>query len=200
MQDLHDQGAIPLLVGKLSPYTHIYYCSERLNVWTLLSLGLLNYLLQLSGVEILTSQEGVAKKEDGVGRLGSGDCHPEYGLLLDLQSDILLIISCLCETDIHRKVSWVCTIYSCTVSFHFQELFGGYDGVKFLISYLQRADRSSLTSGLGYHRLLLAATDCVWCTVVGNPVVEDIFLEEGGVFCLLDLLQVSKYRMCDLQS
>lgn len=66
--------------------------------------------------------------------------------------------------------------------------------MKFLISYLQRADRSSLTSGLGYHRLLLAATDCVWCTVVGNPVVEDIFLEEGGVFCLLDLLQVSNHK------
>ena len=47
-----------------------------------------------------------------------------------------------------------------------------------------------MATGLGHHRLLLAVTDCVWCTVVGNPVVEDIFLEEGGVFCLLDLLQV----------
>lgn len=72
-----------------------------------------------------------------------------------------------------------------------QELFGGYDGVKLLTGYLRSADRSQLASGLGHHRLLLSATDCVWCTVVGNPVVEDIFLELGGIFCLLDLLQVN---------
>ena len=66
--------------------------------------------------------------------------------------------------------------------------------MKLLISYLQQADASLLTSGLGHRRLLLVVTDCVWCTVVGNPVVEDIFLEEGGVFCLLDLLQVNHMR------
>ena len=59
-----------------------------------------------------------------------------------------------------------------------------------LTGYLQEADRSQLATGLGHHRLLLSATDCVWCTVVGDAVVEDIFLEEGGIFCLLDLLQV----------
>ena len=61
-----------------------------------------------------------------------------------------------------------------------------------LIRYLQRADLSSLSGG-GHHRLLLVATDCVWCTVVGNPMVEDIFLEQGGAFSLLDLLQVSEW-------
>ena len=30
---------------------------------------------------------------------------PESGLLLELQSDTLITISCLCETDIHRKVN-----------------------------------------------------------------------------------------------
>lgn len=73
-------------------------------MWTALPLGLLKYLLQLSGVGISTSQEGVVK-ENGERRVESGDCDPESGLLLDLQSDILLIISCLCEADIHRKVS-----------------------------------------------------------------------------------------------
>ena len=63
--------------------------------------------------------------------------------------------------------------------------------MKLLTGYLRSADRSQLASGLGHHRLLLSATDCVWCTVVGNPVVEDIFLELGGIFCLLDLLQVN---------
>ncbi|CAI8001807.1 Cilia- and flagella-associated protein 69 [Geodia barretti] len=131
LQDLHDQGAIPLLIG------------------------------------ILKSLSGT------VGEGGSQRTGPDSGLLLELQSDILVTISCLCETDIHRK-----------------ELFGGYDGVKLLTGYLRGADQSGVASGLGRHRLLLAATDCVWCTVVGSPVVEDIFLEEGGIFCLLDLLQV----------
>ena len=31
---------------------------------------------------------------------------------------------------------------------------------------------------------------CVWCTVVGSPVVEHIFLEQGGVFALLHLFKV----------
>ena len=71
-----------------------------------------------------------------------------------------------------------------------QELFGGYDGVKLLIDYLKR-DIDKFGSGLGHHRLLLAAVDCVWCTVVGNAVVEDMFLEQEGVLILLDVLNVS---------
>jgi len=64
--------------------------------------------------------------------------------------------------------------------------------VKLLVSYLKR-DTGKFSSGLGHHRLLLAATDCVWCTVVGNSVVEDIFLENEGVFVLLDLLEVRTF-------
>lgn len=71
-----------------------------------------------------------------------------------------------------------------------QELFGGYDGVKLLIDYLKR-DIDKFASGLGHHRLLLAAVDCVWCTVVGNAVVEDMFLEQEGMLVLLDILNVS---------
>ena len=33
---------------------------------------------------------------------------------------------------------------------------------------------------------------CVWCTVVGSPVVEDIFL----VFALLDLFKVVRVCVC----
>ena len=58
-----------------------------------------------------------------------------------------------------------------------------------LVQYLKR-DIGEFISGLGHHRLLLAATDCVWCTVVGSSSVEDIFLENGGAFALLDLLKV----------
>ena len=130
--------------------------------------------------------------------VGDALLRPETGLLLELQSDILITISCLCEADLLRKVSVssffppplilsVCVSLLLLIS---QELFSGLDGVKLLTGYLQSANRSLLDSGLGYHRLMLSVTDCVWCTVVGNPLVEDIFLEEGGVFCLLDLLQV----------
>lgn len=58
-----------------------------------------------------------------------------------------------------------------------------------LVSYL-KDDTSKFESGLGHGRLLLAATDCVWCSVIGNPLVEDIFLENEGAFVLLDLLKV----------
>ena len=70
-----------------------------------------------------------------------------------------------------------------------QELFGGYGGVGLVMNYL-RGDVGRLGSGLGHSRLLLAAVDCVWCAVVGNPVVEDIFLESEGAVTLLDLLRV----------
>ena len=73
-----------------------------------------------------------------------------------------------------------------------KELFGGYDGVKLLVQYIKR-DMGKFSSGLGHHRVLLSATDCVWCTVVGSSVVEDIFLENEGVFVLLDMLKVSCY-------
>lgn len=62
--------------------------------------------------------------------------------------------------------------------------------MKLLIDYLKR-DVDKFGSGLGHHRLLLAAVDCVWCTVVGNAVVEDMFLEQEGVLVLLDVLSVS---------
>ncbi|XP_052683421.1 cilia- and flagella-associated protein 69-like [Crassostrea angulata] len=90
---------------------------------------------------------------------------------IEMQSDMLLILSCLCEGDMHRK-----------------ELFGT-EGVDVVIHYL-RTNSSFLNSGLGHHRLLLSAVDCVWCAVVGCYITEDYFLEKEGVFLLIDLLEV----------
>lgn len=44
--------------------------------------------------------------------------------------------------------------------FKFQELFGA-QGVNMVVQYLQ-TDPQLLTSGLGHHKLLLAAVDTVW--------------------------------------
>jgi hypothetical protein len=44
--------------------------------------------------------------------------------------------------------------------------------------------------GLGYHRLLVAAIDCVWCCVVGSVINEDEFIQKQGIFALLDLIEV----------
>ena len=64
--------------------------------------------------------------------------------------------------------------------------------MKLLVDYLKR-DVDTFGSGLGHHKLLLAAVDCVWCTVVGNAIVEDMFLENEGVLVLLDILNVSTW-------
>lgn len=116
-------------------------------------------------------------------------------VLLEMQADTLLIISCVCEMDMHRKVrpDMLQNPHGhLTPHCHSppQELFGGYDGVSLLVGYLKR-DISKFVSGLGHNRLLLAAVDCVWCAVVGNPVVEDIFLESEGALVLMDVLKVA---------
>lgn len=78
---------------------------------------------------------------------------------------------------------------SLSLSLLYQELFGGYDGVPILVKYLKNGPSLSINDD-SYQRLFLSAVDCVWCSIVGHSSVEDIFLEEGGVFALLDLLNV----------
>lgn len=56
-------------------------------------------------------------------------------------------------------------------------------------------DAQSVAGGLGYHRLLVAAIDCVWCSVVGSVINEDEFIQKQGIFALLDLIEVK--RMID---
>ncbi|KAK3587960.1 hypothetical protein CHS0354_014478 [Potamilus streckersoni] len=89
---------------------------------------------------------------------------------IEMQADMLLILSGLCDGDMHRK-----------------ELFGA-SGVDVTVNYL-KTNPKFLTSGLGHHRLLLAAVDCVWCAIVGCYITEDYLLEKEGVFLLIDLLQ-----------
>lgn len=76
-QDLHEQGAIPLLLGELPL---MILSLESYNMC--LHAGVLKFLLEQSSTEVVNSR-----------------------ILLEMQADILLIISCICELDIHRKVS-----------------------------------------------------------------------------------------------
>ncbi|KAG2465018.1 GTPBA protein, partial [Polypterus senegalus] len=92
---------------------------------------------------------------------------------LELKADMLLILSTLCENDLHRK-----------------ELFGG-DGVE-ILKKLMRIDPSTFYSGLGHNKLILATLDCIWSCIVGCYTIEDIFLEKEGIFLLLDLLEVGE--------
>uniref|UniRef100_A0A4W3JM40 Cilia and flagella associated protein 69 n=1 Tax=Callorhinchus milii TaxID=7868 RepID=A0A4W3JM40_CALMI len=94
----------------------------------------------------------------------------ENKTLISMQTDILIILSAICENDIHRK-----------------ELFGA-DGVEVLIMLL-KMDPVKFYSGLGHNRLVLASVDCVWCCIIGCYTTEDIFLEKEGIFFLLDLLE-----------
>ncbi|XP_072304212.1 cilia- and flagella-associated protein 69-like [Eucyclogobius newberryi] len=91
---------------------------------------------------------------------------------LEIKSDIQLILSSLCDTDMNRK-----------------ELFGS-EGVEMVIHFLKKGgDR--FYSGLGHNKLLLSTVDCVWSCIVGCYTTEDFFLAQEGVFRLLDLLRSS---------
>ncbi|NXN92997.1 CFA69 protein, partial [Rhinopomastus cyanomelas] len=95
----------------------------------------------------------------------------EDAIVLEIQADILFILSVLCENDLHRK-----------------DLFS-YEGVDLLIPFMQM-DPKKLLSGLGHNRVLLSALDCLWSCVIGCYVTEDYFLEKQGISLLLDLLAV----------
>lgn len=98
---------------------------------------------------------------------------------VEMQSDMMMILSCLCDGDMHRK-----------------ELFSE-GGVNVCVHYL-KTNPKLLNSGLGHHRLLLTAVDCVWCAVVGCYSTEDYLLEKEGVFLLIDLLQACPKGMHNL--
>ncbi|XP_072179845.1 cilia- and flagella-associated protein 69-like [Diadema setosum] len=91
---------------------------------------------------------------------------------VEMQCDMLFILSVLCEGNMHRK-----------------ELYGE-KGVEVVRRYL-KTDAKKLNRGLGYHRLMLATVDNIWCCVVGAYINEDQFLEGQGVFLLLNLLESS---------
>lgn len=139
---------------------------------------------------------------------------------LEIKSDMQLILSTLCDVDMHRKVRW---IQMCQMFYHIccrccdvvlQELFGS-EGVEMAVHFLKKGS-DMFYSGLGHNKLLLSTVDCVWsvkthddddtngwrkllytcgCSVrsciVGCYTTEDFFLAKQGVFLLLDLLTVS---------
>ncbi|CAF1323044.1 unnamed protein product [Adineta steineri] len=89
---------------------------------------------------------------------------------LDIICDGLFILSCVAESDVHRK-----------------EIFGS-EGIEILIQILLM-ESSHVCGGLGYYRLLVAAIDCTWCCVVGSVINEDEFIQKQGLFALLDLIE-----------
>nr|XP_040045508.1 cilia- and flagella-associated protein 69-like isoform X2 [Gasterosteus aculeatus aculeatus] len=96
----------------------------------------------------------------------------EDAVTLEIKSDIQLILSALCENDMHRK-----------------ELFGS-DGVEMAIHFLEKGC-DKFYSGLGHNRLLLSTVDCVRSCIVGCYTTEDYFLAKKGACLLLDLLSSS---------
>ncbi|XP_008110703.1 cilia- and flagella-associated protein 69 isoform X2 [Anolis carolinensis] len=105
--------------------------------------------------------------------------YEEDAIVLEIQTYVFLILSNLCENDTHRK-----------------ELFG-WDGIDILIPFL-KMDAKKLYSGLGHNRLLVSALDCLWCCVLGCIILEDYFLENEGIFTLLDLLMLHQKSVCNL--
>ncbi|XP_078123508.1 cilia- and flagella-associated protein 69 isoform X1 [Sander vitreus] len=91
---------------------------------------------------------------------------------LEIKSDIQLILSALCESDMHRK-----------------ELFGS-EGVEMAVHFLKKGS-NNFYSGLGHNKLILSTVDCVWSCIVGCYTTEDYFLAKEGVSLLLDLLSSS---------
>ncbi|XP_030267530.1 cilia- and flagella-associated protein 69 isoform X1 [Sparus aurata] len=93
-------------------------------------------------------------------------------ITLEIKLDIQLILSLLCESDMHRK-----------------ELFGS-EGVEMVLHFLRKgSDR--FYSGLGHNKLILSTVDCVWSCIVGCYTTEDYFLAKEGVSLLLELLSSS---------
>nr|XP_031310715.1 cilia- and flagella-associated protein 69 isoform X2 [Camelus dromedarius] len=103
----------------------------------------------------------------------------EEAILLEIQSDILLILSGLCEHHIPRK-----------------EIFGT-EGVN-IILHVMKTDPKKLQSGLGYNVLLFSTLDSIWCCILGCYPLEDYFLEKEGIFLLLDLLALNPQKFCNL--
>ncbi|XP_054419806.1 cilia- and flagella-associated protein 69 isoform X3 [Pteronotus mesoamericanus] len=103
----------------------------------------------------------------------------EEAIILEIQSDILLTLSGLCENNILRK-----------------EIFGT-EGVD-IILHVMKTDPKKFQSGLGYNVLLFSTLDSIWCCVLACYASEDYFLEKEGIFLLLDLLALNQKKFCNL--
>ncbi|XP_045683980.1 cilia- and flagella-associated protein 69 isoform X2 [Phyllostomus hastatus] len=103
----------------------------------------------------------------------------EEAIILEIQSDILLILSGLCENNISRK-----------------EIFGT-EGVD-IILHVMKTDPKKFQSGVGYSVLLFSTLDSIWCCILACYASEDYFLEKEGIFLLLDLLALNQKKFCNL--
>uniref|UniRef100_A0A8C5DYR0 Cilia- and flagella-associated protein 69 ARM repeats domain-containing protein n=1 Tax=Gouania willdenowi TaxID=441366 RepID=A0A8C5DYR0_GOUWI len=104
--------------------------------------------------------------------LGNESPDEDDAIALEVIADIQLILSTLCEPDMHRK-----------------ELFGS-EGVEMVLHFLKKGTER-FYSGLGHNKLILSTVDCVWSCIVGCYTTEDYFLAKEGTFLLLDLLSTS---------
>ncbi|XP_075683729.1 cilia- and flagella-associated protein 69-like isoform X2 [Rhinoderma darwinii] len=109
---------------------------------------------------------GILKKTNTRGE-GKDDA-----VLLEIQSDILSILSSLCDADPDVR-----------------DLFGS-EGVDVIVQLL-RMDPTKIYSGLGHSKLILSTLTCVCSCIIGCSAAEDDFLAKQGVFLLLDLLAVN---------
>ncbi|CAH1788088.1 unnamed protein product [Owenia fusiformis] len=144
--------------------------------------------LQLLRSMISTGHEGISEELVDQGAINqittildnvSHSSEDDDAIDVEMQCDMLFLLSSLTEFDMHRK-----------------ELFG-VQGVDVCIEYL-KMNPKKISSGLGHHKLMLATVDCIWCSIVGCYLTEDAFLEKEGVFLLIDLLESCPKNMHNL--
>ncbi|XP_077362222.1 cilia- and flagella-associated protein 69 isoform X2 [Festucalex cinctus] len=149
--------------GRGSKKAHLRYCIRLMRSVTSLDDKTLNQDLCDQGtIELIL---GLLMQME----LSSGD---EDAFTVEMKSDMQVILSALCESDMHRK-----------------ELFGS-EGVEMTVHFLRRG-ADMFYSGLGHNKLLLSTLMCVRTCIIGCCPTEDFFLTHDGVLVLLDLLSSS---------
>ncbi|XP_021529898.2 cilia- and flagella-associated protein 69 isoform X2 [Aotus nancymaae] len=146
------------------------------------SLRLLRAMVYLEDETVNTDlcEKGTIQKMIGIFKnIISKPNEKEEAIVLEIQSDILLILSGLCEHHIQRK-----------------EIFGT-EGVD-IVLHVMKTDPRKLQSGLGYNVLLFSTLDSIWCCILGCYPSEDYFLEKEGIFLLLDVLALNQKKFCNL--
>lgn len=114
------------------------------------------------------------------------DLDEDDGATLEIEADVQLILSVLCESDMHRKVkSFKSSPAKCGVKKRerervavsqsvcraaSQELFGAA-GVEMTVHFLRKG-YDKFHSGLGHNKLILTTVDCVWSVLPFHPLTE----------------------------
>ncbi|XP_006636196.2 cilia- and flagella-associated protein 69 [Lepisosteus oculatus] len=153
--------------GKGSKKAQMRYCLRLLRTMTSLGDEMANQDL---------CDQGVISQLVGILKNMADATEEDDALIIEIKTDMLLILSTLCENDMHRK-----------------ELFGS-DGVE-MTTQLLKMDPTKFHCGLGHNKLILSTVDCIWSCIVGCYTTEDLFLTKEGIFLLLDLLHSSPRNM-----